>query len=51
MMVLPFAIVAAALIAAVSGRRLMSLGLWSLALGFLLVLFHLHATDPLALQF
>lgn len=51
MMALPFLTVAAGMAAAAGGRSRLSLALWIASLAILLVLFRLHATDPLDLQF
>jgi hypothetical protein len=51
MMSLPFFLVVVALLAAWSGFRAVSLGLWVAGLLALLVLFRLHATDVLNLAF
>jgi hypothetical protein len=51
MMVLPFLLLLAALVAAFYGGRTLSLGLWAAGLVVTLGLFAMHATDPLALQF
>ncbi len=48
-MSIPFFLVVAALAAAWSGRRQVSLGLWAASLVTLLLLFRLHATDTLNL--
>lgn len=51
MMALPFLTVFGALIAAYFNHRSWSIALWIVSLGLLLMLFKLHATDPLSLQF
>jgi Family of unknown function (DUF5993) len=49
MMSIPFFFVVAALAAAWSGYRQVSLALWAVGLLTLLVLFRLHATDTLGI--
>ena len=51
MMVLPFLGFAAGTGAALLGRRLVALVAWGLSLAMLLLLFRLHATDSLPLEF
>lgn len=51
MMVVPFALITLALGALFVRRRRIALTVWGLALLSLLWLFHLHASDPLALSF
>ncbi|WP_366555137.1 DUF5993 family protein [Aquibaculum sediminis] len=51
MMALPFALISGGLIALLCGRRGLMLGFWGAALAWLLLLFYLHASDPLPLQF
>ena len=50
MMSLPFFGLCAALGFAWAGRRAAALVLWAVSIGFLLLLFRLHATDPLNLM-
>lgn len=47
MMSIPFFLFAGALAAVFYGKRRIAIGLWVLSLVMLLVLFRLHATDPL----
>lgn len=51
MMALPFALISGALIALLFGRRKITLAFWGAALAWLLLLFYLHASDSLPLQF
>lgn len=46
-MALPFLLTFLALLAAWRGQRAISVGLWALSVVVLLILFRLHATDPL----
>ncbi len=50
-MSLPFFGCALALLATWAGRRAVAVGLWGLSLVALLVLFRLHVTDALPLDF
>jgi len=47
MMSIPFFLFAGALVAVFRGKRGIAIGLWSLSVVVMLVLFRLHATDPL----
>jgi hypothetical protein len=47
MMSIPFFLFAGALAATFRGKRGMAIGLWTLSVIAMLVLFRLHATDPL----
>jgi hypothetical protein len=49
MMSIPFFLVAAALVAAWSGYRRVSVALWAAGLFTLVALFRLHATDALGI--
>jgi hypothetical protein len=49
MMSIPFFLIVAALAAAWSGHRRVSVALWALSLLTLLVLYRLHATDVLGI--
>jgi hypothetical protein len=51
MMALPFVTLFMGLVCAWRGHRLWGIGLWIVTLGLLLVLFRLHATNALQLQF
>ncbi|WP_413816496.1 DUF5993 family protein [Pigmentiphaga sp.] len=51
MMALPFATLFIGLLCAFRGRRGWAIGLWAATFALLMVLFHLHATDSLGLQF
>jgi hypothetical protein len=51
MMALPFVTLFMGLVCAWRGYRLWGIGFWIVTLGLLLVLFRLHATSALQLQF
>ena len=51
MMLLPFVTLSAGVAFAAAGRRGSAIALWTVSIAWMLLLFHLHASDPLSLAF